>query len=66
MTLKEYLLQNPYTNIALLWFEGKDLKCEEYTLNEYDKISDNLLDMEFMDCSNEDEYDNECKEIWIR
>lgn len=66
VTLKEYLLKQPYSHIALLWFDDKQkLQCEEYGLNDYDKISDKLLEMEFMECSNENNYD-ECKEIWIR
>ena len=63
MTLKEYLLEQPYGNIALLWFdEKKRLQCEEYGINDYDKIDDKLLTMEFMECNEE----NDCKEIWIK
>ena len=62
MTLKEYLLEQPYERIALLWFEGEKLRCKEYGLREYDKIDEKLLNMEFMECNEE----NNCKEIWIR
>ena len=63
MTLKEYLLEQPYEQIALLWFEGGQIiRCKEYGLNDYDKINEELLQMEFMDCYEEED----CKEIWIR
>ena len=62
MTLKEYLLEHPYSNIDLLWFEEEILKCEEYEIRDYDKIDDKLLEMEVMDVNEE----NDCKEIWIR
>lgn len=62
MTLKEYLLEQPYEQIALLWFEGGQIKCEEYGLNDYDKIDKELLQMEFMESNDEED----CKEIWIR
>ena len=62
MTLKEYLLEHPYSNIALLWFEEEKLQCQEYGINDYDKIDNKLLKMEFMECNEE----NDCKEIWIR
>ena len=62
MTLKEYLLEQPYEQIALLWFEGGRTKCEEYGINDYDKIDEELLQMEFMECNDEED----CKEIWIR
>ena len=39
MTLREYLLENPYSNIALMWFDEKQrLQCKEYGLNEEDII----------------------------
>ena len=62
MTLKEYLLEQPYEQIALLWFEGGQIRCNEYGLNDYDKIDEKLLQMEFMECNDEED----CKEIWIR
>lgn len=62
MTLKEYLLEQPYERIALLWFEGGQIRCKEYGLNDYDKIDEELLQMEFMECNDEED----CKEIWIR
>lgn len=62
MTLKEYLLEQPYEQIALLWFEGGQIRCEEYGLNDYDKINKELLQMEFMESNDEED----CKEIWIR
>lgn len=63
MTLREYLLENPCSNIALMWFDEKQrLQCKEYGLNDYNKIEEKFLQMEFMDCN--EEYD--CKEIWIR
>ena len=63
MTLKEYLLAQPHSDIVLLWFDDKQiLQCKEYGLNDYKKIDDKLLDMEFMECNEE----NDCKEIWIR
>ena len=62
MTLKEYLLEHPYSNIALLWFEEEKLQCQEYGINDYDKIDNKLLKMEFMECNDEED----CKEIWIR
>ena len=64
MTLKEYLSTQPYEyeNIALLWFEEEKLQCQEYGINDYDKIDNKLLKMEFMECNEE----NDCKEIWIR
>lgn len=62
MTLKEYLLEQPYERIALLWFEGGQIRCEEYGLNDYDKIDKELLQMEFMESNDEED----CKEIWIR
>ena len=64
MTLKEYLLEQPYEQIALLWFEGGKIRCKdkEYGLNDYDKIDEKLLQMEFMECNDEED----CKEIWIR
>lgn len=65
MTLKEYLLKEPDSNIALMWFDenGKGrLQCKEYSLNEFDKIEDKFLQMEFMECNDEED----CKEIWIR
>lgn len=62
MTLKEYLLEQPYEQIALLWFEGWQIRCKEYGLNDYDKIDGELLQMEFMECNDEED----CKEIWIR
>ena len=62
MTLKEYLLEQPYERIALLWFEGGQIRCKEYKLNDYDKIDEELLQMEFMECNDEED----CKEIWIR
>jgi hypothetical protein len=62
MTLKEYLLEQPYERIALLWFEGGQIRCEEYGLNDYDKINKELLQMEFMESNDEED----CKEIWIR
>ena len=62
MNLKKYLLEHPYSNIALLWFEEEILKCEEYEIRDYDKIDDKLLEMEVMDVNEE----NDCKEIWIR
>jgi hypothetical protein len=62
MTLKEYLLEQPYEQIALLWFEGGQIRCEEYGLNDYDKIDKELLQMEFMESNDEED----CKEIWIR
>lgn len=62
MTLKEYLLEQPHERIALLWFEGGQIRCKEYKLNDYDKIDEELLQMEFMECNDEED----CKEIWIR
>ena len=64
MTLEEYLSTQPYEyeNIALLWFEEEKLQCQEYGINDYDKIDNKLLKMEFMECNEE----NDCKEIWIR
>ena len=63
MILKEYLLTQPYSDIALLLFDNKQIiQCKEYGLNDYKKIDDKLLDMEFMECNEE----NDCKEIWIR
>ncbi len=62
MTLKEYLLEQLASKIALLWFEGGDLKCEEYESDDYDKIRIDLLEMTFMDYNEEED----CKEIWIR
>ena len=61
MTLKEYLLEQPYEQIALLWLEGGQIRCKEYELNNYDKIDEKLLQMEFMECNDEED----CKEIWI-
>lgn len=40
MTLKKYLLEQPYEQIALLWFEGGQIRCKEYGLNNYDKIDE--------------------------
>ena len=62
MTLKEYLLEQPHERIALLWFEGGQIRCKEYGLNDYDKIDKKLLQMECMKCNDEED----CKEIWIR
>ena len=62
MTLEEYLSTQPYESIALLWFEEEKLQCQEYGINDYDKIDEELLQMEFMECNEE----NDCKEIWIR
>ena len=62
MTLKEYLLEQPHERIALLWFEGGQIRCKEYGLHDYDKIDEELLQMEFMECNEEED----CKEIWIR
>ena len=62
MTLKEYLLEQPHERIALLWFEGGQIRCKEYEINDYDKIDEELLQMEFMECNEEED----CKEIWIR
>ena len=62
MTLKEYLLEQPYEQIALLWFEGGQIRRKEYGINDYDKIDEELLQMEFMECNDEED----CKEIWIR
>ena len=62
MTLKEYLLEQPYEQIALLWFEGGQIRWKEYGINDYDKIDEELLQMEFMECNDEED----CKEIWIR
>ena len=63
MTLKEYLLTQPYENIALLWFDKNEkLQCQEYGIRDYDKIDEELLEMEFMEYNEE----NDCKEIWIR
>ena len=62
MTLKEYLLEQPYERIALLWFEGGKIRCKEQGINDYDKIDEELLQMEFMECNDEED----CKEIWIR
>ena len=62
MTLEEYLSTQPYENIALLWFEEEKLQCQEYGINDHDKIDNKLLKMEFMECNEE----NDCKEIWIR
>ena len=63
MTLKEYLLEQPHERIALLWLEGGQIiRCKEYGINDYDKINEELLQMEFMDCYEEED----CKEIWIR
>lgn len=62
MTLQEYLLEQPYERIALLWFEGGQIRCEEYGPNDYDKIDEELLQMEFMESNDEEDY----KEIWIR
>lgn len=46
-----------------MWFDEKQrLQCKEYGLNDYNKIEEKFLQMEFMDCN--EEYD--CKEIWIR
>lgn len=62
MTLKEYLLEHPHEQIALLWFEGGETKCKEYGLNDYDKIDEELSQMEFMESNDEED----CREIWIR
>ena len=62
MTLKEYLLEQPYEQIALLWFEGGQIRCKEYGINDYDKMDEEVLQMEVM----EGEEEEECKEIWIR
>lgn len=62
MTLKNYLIKQPYKQIALLYFKGGKIKCEEYGINDYDKIRNELLQMEFME-SNEEE---DCEEIWIK
>ena len=64
MTLEEYLSTQPYEyeNIALLWFEEEKLQCQEYGINDYDKIDNKLLKMEFMECNEE----KDCQEIWIR
>ena len=39
MTLKEYLLEQPYEQIALLWFEGGQIRCKEYGINDYILLS---------------------------
>lgn len=62
MTLKEYLLERPYEQIALLWFEGGQIRCKECGVNDYDKICEELLQMEFMESNDEED----CREIWIR
>lgn len=62
MTLKEYLLEQPYEQIALLWFGRGQIRCKEYGINDYDRIDKELLQMEFMECNDEED----CKEIWIR
>ena len=62
MKLSEYLQTIPYDNISLLWFEGLQLESRWYGVNDIDKIEHKFLDMEFMECVEEDD----CKEIWIR
>lgn len=62
MKLGDYLQSQPYCNIALLWFEGEQTESRWYGVNDIDKIEQKFLDMEFMECVEEED----CKEIWIR
>lgn len=61
MKLSDYLQAQPYcSDIVLLWFEGEQTESRWYSVN--DKIEQRFLDMEFMECVEEED----CKEIWIR
>lgn len=62
MKLREYLQTIPHSNISLLWFNGEKLESRWYNVNKFNRIKQKFLDMEFMECVEEDD----CKEIWIR
>lgn len=62
MKLKEYLQTIPRSNISLLWFDGEKLESRWYNMSKFNKVKQQFLDMEFMECVEEDD----CKEIWIR
>ena len=55
MKLSDYLQSQPYCNIALLWFEGEQTESRWYNVNDIDKIEQKFLDMEFMECVEEED-----------
>lgn len=62
MLLRDYLKNGKIKqDIALLFFEGDELECKEYSYKNFKNIPKEYLTSEVMDTKDEED----CLEIWI-